>query len=400
MGVDLPAYRAIIRDLRRYGSHGLEWIPVLEYLQFSGRAGRPKYDKEGQTIAIAGTTPEKKEIYNRYILGEPEEIYSKLAVEPVLRTYLLSLVATRFVRTKKELISFFEKTFWAQQFEDMQKLEAIIDKMLAVLEEWEFISSSSSEEFVSAAELGKNSTLTATVLGKRVAELYIDPFTAHQIITGMRKATVVATTAFSLLQLISTALEMKPLLRAKMKEYNEIQGKIIEYEGKLLVKEPSMFEAEYEDFMNSVKTALFFEEWINEMNEEYLLEKFGIRPGEIRAKLETANWLLYASAELSRLLQFRSLQKEITKLRFRVKAGAKEELLPLLRLKNIGRVRARKLYNNRIRDIGDVKKADVATLTQILGSGRLALDIKEQVGQKTEAVKKGKRKGQMSIERY
>ena len=39
-GVDLPAYRAIIKDLRRYTTHGLSWIPVLDYMQMSGRAGR------------------------------------------------------------------------------------------------------------------------------------------------------------------------------------------------------------------------------------------------------------------------------------------------------------------------------------------------------------------------
>ena len=35
-GLDLPAYRVIIRDLRRFGPRGLAWIPVLEYLQQCG----------------------------------------------------------------------------------------------------------------------------------------------------------------------------------------------------------------------------------------------------------------------------------------------------------------------------------------------------------------------------
>ncbi|MBN2454657.1 hypothetical protein JXB11_03870 [Candidatus Woesearchaeota archaeon] len=399
MGVDLPAYRAIIRDLRRYGNRGLDWIPVLEYLQFAGRAGRPKFDKEGQAIIVVGSGVEKKEVHERYILGEPEEIYSKLAVEPVLRTYVLSLIATRFVRTKKELVGFFEKTFWAHQFEEMNKLEAIIDKMLALLEEWEFIKGSSNE-FVSADEIGKDGELRATVIGKRVAELYIDPLSAHQIIRGMTKASGVGANSFSLLQLISSAGEMKPLLRVKTKEYEEVEAKIMEQGGRLLAREPSMFEEDYESFMNSVKTAMFFEEWISEMDEEYLLEKYSIRPGEIRAKLLNADWLLYAASELSRLLEFRQMVGEITKLRLRVKAGAKEELLPLLRFRNIGRVRARRLFNNRVRDIGDVKRADVSTLTQILGSGAVALDLKKQVGEKVEVVKKGKRKGQMSVEKY
>ena len=40
-GVDLPAFRAVIRDLKRFSSQGMGWIPVLEYLQMAGRAGRP-----------------------------------------------------------------------------------------------------------------------------------------------------------------------------------------------------------------------------------------------------------------------------------------------------------------------------------------------------------------------
>ncbi|MBI4017511.1 MAG: DEAD/DEAH box helicase, partial [Candidatus Aenigmarchaeota archaeon] len=48
-GLNLPAYRVLIRDLRRYHpAHGSIYIPVLEYHQMAGRAGRPRYDKEGE----------------------------------------------------------------------------------------------------------------------------------------------------------------------------------------------------------------------------------------------------------------------------------------------------------------------------------------------------------------
>jgi len=92
--------------------------------------------------------------------------------------------------------------------------------------------------------------------------------------------------------------------------------------------------------------------------------------------------------------------KEVAKLRFRLKYGVKEELLALLQLKNIGRVRSRRLFYNRIRTIADVKNADISTLTQILGSGKLALDVKKQLGQEVKEVKAGKRKGQMSIKKF
>ncbi len=385
-GVDLPAYRAIIRDLKRFGARGMQWIPVLEYLQIAGRAGRPKFDKEGQAIVVASTKPEKKAIYNRYVLGEPEDIYSKLAVEPVLRTYLLSLISTNFVSTKTEIASFFSKTFWAHQFRDMEQLKEIIDKMLQLLEEWEFIKTDD-EEFVSANNLNKEINIRATILGKRVAELYIDPLTAHQLIKGLREATAKQTDAFSYLQLVSSTLEMRPLLRVKTKEFDDFQEKLAETESQLLQKEPSIYDSEYDYFISSIKTACFFNEWIDEKNENELLETFNIRPGEIRVKLDNANWLLYACQELSRIMRFKKIAADVMKTRLRVKYGAKEELFPLLKLKNIGRVRARRLFNSGIKDIREIKKADMLRLADVVGS-KTAADIKRQVGEEIKEDKK------------
>ena len=157
-----------------------------------------------------------------------------------------------------------------------------------------------------------------------------------------------------------------------------------------------MYEPEYEDYINSVKTALMLQEWTNEKTEEYLLESYNARPGELRSKLSIADWLLYASEEISRILNFQNLKKEIVKLRLRLRHGVKEELLPLIKIKGVGRVRARKLYYNRIKDIGDVKKADIMKLSQILGKS-VALNVKKQVGQEIKEVLKGKRKGQISL---
>lgn len=395
MGIDLPAFRTILRDLRRYGAHGLAWIPVLEYLQQSGRAGRPKFDKFGQSIAIAKTDAEKDKIYNTYILGEAEEIYSKLAVEPVLRTYLLSLIAANFVNTKKQIINFFSKTFWAYQYKDMHRLEMIIDKMLNLLKEWEFIRSSR-DEFVSADEI-KNERLKATILGKRVAELYLDPLTASFFITCFKRAGKEPIKEFPLLQMVCHTLEMRPLLRTRVKEYEKIESFLTKYD--MLDQEPSMFESEYETYLDSVKTSLFMFDWVNERDEEFLLEEHNIRPGEIRNKLQIADWLFYCTEELCRLLQFQTIIKDIKKLRFRLRYGVKEELLTLLRLEGVGRIRARKLFRNKIKTIADVKKTDLGKLTQILGKAT-ALKVKKQVGQEIKEVKKKKRKGQINLKDY
>ena len=199
--------------------------------------------------------------------------------------------------------------------------------------------------------------------------------------------------------MISHTLEIRPLLRAGVKDQEWLQEKIVEFDSFLLEKEPSIYNPEYGEYVNSIKTASMFHEWTNEKDEEYLLENFNARPGEIRAKMAIADWLLYANSEISRILNFLDLNKEIVKLRLRLKHGVKEEILSLIKIKGIGRVRARKLYFNRIKDIKDVKNADITKLVQILGK-QVALSVKKQVGQEVKEVPKGTRKGQVSLGKY
>jgi len=408
-GVSTPAFRVIIRSLRRFSDKwGMDWIPVLEYMQMSGRAGRPEYEKWGEAITIAKDEAEKEEIYQRYLCGVPEDIYSKLAVEPVLRTYLLSLISSGIIFDAKSLKDFFLHTFWAHQFKDLPRLEAIMEKMLQLLEAWQMVQvlggiESTSTNFVAASHLHgiKERKLKPTLLGKRVSELYLDPLTAKHLLEGLKNYASDKKT-FALLQLVSHTLELRPLLRVKSKEEEEIQEKLTQNYDQLLEKEPPVFDPEYDEFINSIKTTLFLEEWINEADEDYLLEKYDIRPGEIKVKLDLVDWLLYACEELGKVVQLeRPLLTEMAKLRIKVKYGVKEELLTLLKLRNVGRIRARKLVLNGIRDLGEIKKTDLTTLSQILGSKVLAEDLKRQVGEEVPTeISSGKRKGQMSLGKY
>jgi helicase len=406
IGVDLPAFRVIIKSLKRFsGRWGMAWIPVLEYLQMAGRAGRPKYETFGESVVLARNDAEKSELYDRYICGVPEEIYSKLAVEPVLRTYLLSLIASRVIRDKTSMLEFFGKTFWAHQFEDMEKLKEILERMLRMLEKWQFVKVEglvNNENFVSARYLqeSKVSKMNVTILGKRVSELYIDPLTARHLLDCLTKfETMEEKESFSILQMVCHTLEMRPLLSVKAREQDKTQMELLKNYDYLLEKEPSAFDLEYADFINSIKTTTFFSAWIDEQGEDSLLETFGIRPGEIKVKLDTAEWLLYASSELALIQNLRETTSYLTKLRLQVKHGAREELLPLLQLKGIGRKRARKLHHQGIKHLADLKKMDPTSVTQILGAA-LGQSILKQVGVEIKHIPKGTRKGQLSINKF
>jgi helicase len=65
----------------------------------------------------------------------------------------------------------------------------------------------------------------------------------------------------------------------------------------------------------------------------------------------------------------------------RVEKGVKKELLPLMKLEGVGRVRGRILFNSGFKTIENIKNAKVEELTNLpLIGPKLAKRIKEQVG--------------------
>ncbi len=324
-------------------------------------------DKFGEAITLAASEKDETFVHEKYILGKPEDINSKLAVEPVLRTYMLSLVSSGFVKTKSELMAFFKKTFYGFQYGDDWGFELKIEEILNLLETYRFLTI-------------KEENLRPTLIGKRISELYLDPLTAWIFIKNLKK--VIIKTEFSILQLISNTAEMQPLLRTRKSDEELINDALTQHENVILQEIPKEWDWEYQNFINSIKTALLFNQWVNERSEEYLLEEFNIRPGEIRAKLLNADWLLYACAEIARILELNDARSIINKTRLRVKHGIKEELLSLIKLRNIGRYRARLLFNAGWKTSSDIKKGTPQKLAMILHSAKIAEKVWEQINGK------------------
>jgi helicase len=361
MGLNLPAFCVIISNYKRFDRAKNE-ISVLEYKQMVGRAGRIPYDKFGLGLLIAKTKEETKKLIEKYVKGEIEEIISKIGNEVVLRSQILSLIVNNICNTKEDFEKFFRKSFFYIQTRDFEYLRKRIKENLKNLKNWNFII--------------KNKKYEATRIGKRVSELYIDPYSAKILIDGLKNCE--KTNEISWLTLISLTTEMKFLLNVREKEYEKIMNFYYLNKDKFLIEMPKEYEIDFEFILPSLKIAIVLNDWINEASEDEILKKHYVTPGEMRSILEIADWILYSLHELALLLGKMNVLKEIKKLRIRVKYGIKEELLPLIRLEGIGRARARKLYNHGIKSIEILRKIPIQTLSLIVGP-KIAEKIKEQV---------------------
>lgn len=363
-GLNLPARRVIIKGYRRYDANfGLTPIPVLEYKQMAGRAGRPRLDPYGESVLIAKTYDELEELMQQYVLAKVEKIWSKLGSENALRTHILSTIATGFARSMEELLSFMSGTFYSTQQEPWS-LKAVIEKVIAFLVEKKFV-------------IEKNG-LFATRLGELVSRLYIDPLSASIILEGMERIEEkgVRYNELTLLHLISKTPDMRPLY-LRSNDYEWISDFIMEHSGEF-VHIPPQFMKDYEWFLSEVKTACVMLDWINEIKEEDIVKKFGIGEGDIRSLSETSVWLVHSMAELG-IDQKRSCAMKAKELAQRVEYGASPELLELIQIRGIGRVRARKLYTAGIRGMEALLTADQNAIARIIGT-KTAMKVLRQIG--------------------
>ena len=370
-GVNLPARSVLISSYERYEpGYGRYPISVLEYKQFCGRAGRPKYDKFGEAILFARTEDEQDYLMKNYALSEPERIWSKLGAEKVLRPHVLATIATRFATSEDGLVRFFAKTFYAFQY-DPKMIRSKLGDILAFLHREQMV------EF-------KGEELSATKFGRRVSELYIDPVSAVILRDGLYTRAK-NLTEVSFLHLISRTPDIAPKLYPRRGEDEMLDLFAKEHQDEYMCEVPEYYRdtngITYDEFLSEIKCARVLYEWMNETSEDAILEVHKVEPGDILRMVDTAKWLLHATHQLAELFGHKDLLKFIYGLQVRCAKGVKPELVPLVELEGVGRVRARALYNAGYKTLDELKRVSVTDLMSVpLIGPALAKKIKEQVG--------------------
>ena len=341
LGVNLPAHTVLVRDISRYDNGSNEMLGVNEMLQLFGRAGRPKYDKEGRALIIANYKDKVSELYKAYILSKPEAIDSSLGIVPVLRTHILSFIAENYLNDKDAILNFLAKSFYGFQYGNERHIRNLIDEIIDDLMKFQFVNESSvkrGEEYY-----------TATKIGKRVSELYIDPVSARWMLDCMQTDNDVVGNLY----MICNTAEMKPYLRRTDEAEESYAAYMYLNRASTMYKEYERMDYGIYDPVRSFSTALMLKDWIDEQKEQDLVKKYKTTPGEVYSKLSNADWMIYSAVELARLAKRPT--RELVNLRVRIRYGIREELLDLVRLEQIGRVRARVLFINGIKTVSDLR---------------------------------------------
>ncbi|UIO99770.1 ATP-dependent DNA helicase [Halobaculum sp. CBA1158] len=434
-GVNTPARRVIVRDWRRYDGEfgGMQPLDTLEVHQMMGRAGRPGLDPYGEAVLLANDRDTMDELFERYLWAEPEAVRSKLAAEPALRTHVLATVASGFATTRSGLLEFLDQTLYASQTDDDDRLATVTDRVLEYLAANDFLERDG--DTLTATGIGH--TVSRLYLDPMSAAEIVDGLREGVESGGTDAAESPARTrpsddgeapddaevgfvtgsdlaaeadgdadsggepdsrsdaggdgehtvgdgptlsALGLYHLVARTPDMYQLyLKSGDRETYEEQ--FYEREPEFLGHAPSEFEdVAWEDWLAALKTARLLEDWASELDEDTIAERYGVGPGDIRGKVDTAEWLLGAAEQLASELDLPAV-RDVRAARKRVADGVREELLDLVGVRGVGRKRARRLFEAGIETSAELREADKSVVLGALrGREKTAENVLQAAG--------------------
>ena len=128
------------------------------------------------------------------------------------------------------------------------------------------------------------------------------------------------------------------------------------------------------------RSLLALDRWIGEASEADIAGQLEVEAGDMHRIVESAEWLARCMGQLARELGRPDLAREIAVLRTRIRYGVGEDLVELVSVRDIGRVRARRLYRRGITSKAKLSSVPERKLAAIDGIGpALAARLKSRV---------------------
>lgn len=356
-GVNLPSKYVVIRDHTRWTSNGPASIPVFDYEQMSGRAGRPQYDDVGYSYLVAKTMDEAFDLEARYVNGEIELTNSKLIDnKDAIYKQIIAQIASSLSKNLDDLNDFFGKTLYGFQMKNNPSMSMFAQDSL----NWEL---ESALEF-----LLQNGIIRATPEGLKTTDFG----------NLIAKSNYAVETAVKIKEYVSTMEKLNPAeMIYALAETPDLP--LISFKGRKSkdpvrdkLSECGLFAV---DIGNPEATAVSLIEWINERNEYEIENAYNVYSASTRRSAYEASRLVKFAKNTLEVLGNYSNLKDMDYLSARLYYGVKEDIIPLVvGVKRLGRKRARLL----MKTFGDnLSEASEKELQKVEGIGpKLAGKVK------------------------
>jgi len=336
-GMNLPSRRVIVLGVNR----GLELVESSEIMQMCGRAGRPRYDPKGDAYVLL---PNSNFDLLKSKVSNLGKIKSQLLFEEnnsykVLSFHLVNEIYNKNIKTLDDIYSWYDRSFCSFQSQDID--QDILDLTIKNLKNRNIIAE-------------KNNEFLATNVGKIASIFYYSPFDVADYKSNLKLY-------------YNSELYNDYMLSFILGNIDSNRCNIISKNDK---EEISLYKQKILSILNKLKLKVFY----NDSSLKFCYCYYNILNGFNNSNFFAITKIL--QSDFPRTLEvLKSVNSFDLKffdndffdnLKIRIQNGVPPHLVDLCRIKNIGKQRSQKLYDNNIKTIKDFINTPINDIKNII----------------------------------
>jgi helicase len=301
-GINTPASTVVLAEQEFIGEDGRPFT-VAEYKNMAGRAGRLGFNEQGRAIILAETTYDRSSLFQKYVLGKPEEITSSF--DPArLPTWTIRLLAQVPRVARAEISKLLANTYggflasrddpnWRHR--SVNELEELLGRMLnlgLVEEEGEFV--------------------RLTLLGRACGRSALSFESAMRLVDLLRSSDPSAVTAERLVAIVQALSESDggytPMMKRGRAESVRPRDASERY-GSDVVRDLQRYAEDEFDYLARCKRAAILWDWIAGVSVETIEQRFSPNPfqgriqqGDIRRFADATRFHLRSAHQILNVL--------------------------------------------------------------------------------------------------
>lgn len=366
-GVNLPSRRVLFNGIKM----GTMKLTFIQYKQASGRAGRKGKDILGESIILSSHL-EEQNYAERLIHSKPEYLYSTFKDTSLLGRAILEMISSKACQKIEDVFEFSKCTFFSKQ----NGFEKIKDHIIKTVEELKKLT---------LVESLRDQRLVVSKSGIACSSSLLLPSDAKIIIMNLESLASKGIYFDTDLQFLFFTVLDQQRLRIDWKIYQKIVKYEIDHSKRektekvaksldidlelLTVDDANIFRDQNDKMTNRLSkffAALILEEIIHEIDLTIISEKYKISKGIIQSLQKNASVFSgYLSIFCSKLGWW-NYELCFFKLAERLDYGVKTDILELLKIPSISKLRARELYKAALTSIISVSESSEEEIYQII----------------------------------
>ena len=361
-GVNTPADVVILLDYKRYDPRHRSnvAIPVTEYKNSVGRAGRFGISSEGHSYLVVDSQNETRLVENHYLHGQAERVRSSMPAVADVGALVLKLLSLGLITSEDELRDSIRRSFaYNHHFQSEDEKDNFLRQFMESL--WDL----EANDLVQRESAG----LSVTDLGKAASASGVSLTSFYELLNVLNAP---AMTADSVSDLIPHICKL----------------------GEFQARRP------YDDDQR----VTMLNEWVSGKPISQIIDtysgRYEIGAGHIRTIGETAFWMLNTAAHIAEvpglLAEGTAISKGLTELAQRCKFGVPSQVAPIAELRVLHRSELNLLVNNStgkmldtFHKILDAKADDFVGILSLQQVERLQTAILDQIGESVSRRRSG-----------